>query len=105
MKTLVYTPDNNKIMYNIDYFISKFTAISEEKWYSGGLTDFNGKFCAIGFCEDTEEEIALRKLFSFRGEKVTEINDNKNPFFNQSGPKERVLTALNYFKLNSIVKN
>lgn len=106
--------------YTVDYFINKFEAIDEENWYTGRMhNDFDcyedaTQFCALGLCgfketgEETTEGIALIDLFVnkmphnnnpyYRGQFVTDVNDNKNSKYPQSTPKARILAALNDIK-------
>lgn len=94
--------------YTIDYFIKKFEAIPEEKWTVGQYSDNENNHCALGHCgargfdivttTETEESIALRKLFERYGQRVADVNDNYTLF--RSTPKSRILDALYEFRDN-----
>lgn len=96
--------------YNVDYFIAKFSAIPEERWITGVMTDKN-KYCALGHCgagnplagnadfNHTEESKALNKLFKANfNEPAWKINDSKDYGYPQSTPKQRILAALQDIK-------
>jgi hypothetical protein len=89
--------------YTVDYFIQKFEAIPEHKWYIGGHVDPNDetRCCAYGHCGErrhksiTLESQALFELFfQFGLHDVSEINDRRECGYNQTTPKQRILSAL-----------
>lgn len=99
--------------YDVDHFINKFSGIPDSKWVSGkfGEGDPGAPHCALGHCSeatdvngvykttgDTEEGHALSHLFATIGTMVPSVNDNRNPKYQQSTPKERILAALNDIK-------
>lgn len=99
-------------MYTTQYFIDKFTAIPDNKWYTGSFVNPSNtdQRCAFGHChvvnfkENTLKENAeqqnLNKLFSIYLElSVVQVNDNLclNPY-KYSSPKARILAALNDIK-------
>lgn len=99
-------------MYDVNYFIDKFSAIPEYKWTWGSIRS-GGKSCAFGFCGGyhTKEGIALAQLagpvvrtgelaelqaiwrLTLR-EVVYFINDGRTKRYNQPGPKDRILAFL-----------
>ena len=104
-------------IYDEDYFIRKFSAIPEEKWFVGEYVDpYGDKFCALGHCGErrhessilvgsilsTEESEELKNLFDTNNLHVTFVNDGLGYFitkrFPQSTPKQRILAALRYIK-------
>lgn len=85
--------------YDIDYFIKKFRAIPDSKWYSGNLSNPANpeQKCALGHCGAkftidgyTEE---AKALFAILGQ-VGWINDGGVYEYQQKKPKARVLAAL-----------
>lgn len=105
------------MQYNVSYFIDKFSKIPESLWTIGanGWTGAQGKYCAGGFCgqtsgENTEESLALTKLFlklpCFKNregisneEVIYYINDGiKKQDYPQPTPKARILAALHDIK-------
>jgi len=115
----------NNNVYDVDYFINKFSNIPEEEWCIGSyVSPLKDKFCAFGHCgcgsrnpkQHNKAEIkALQELsafFDFRSN-FANINDNNEYLYKKlnkkyselltqlekcNGPKERVLCALNYIK-------
>lgn len=90
------------MIYDIDYFINKFSSIPEEKWCADHFV--NGKkHCALGHCGQdpftgrTEESHSLINLFPHK-QSVSAINDGGNEDYQQPTPKQRVLAALNDLK-------
>jgi hypothetical protein len=98
-------------IYDIDYFITKFSAIDEKDWCIEVLGDEYGRHCAIGHCGGrpgtmadgiylTQEARALIKLFGGEIMCVTIINDNSwqhegmQSAYKQPTPKQRILAAL-----------
>lgn len=102
--------------YDVDYFIKKFEAIPEEKWYQG--TYFNEDktaFCALGHCgqkdyKHTKQSIALINIFkkADKALNVYNVNDGNYNWYSDvyiegfrdfniylgDTPKERILNAL-----------
>jgi hypothetical protein len=105
MTTTQYTPD---------YYISKFEAIPDKFWTTGNYATRRGDTlvcCAYGHCGvrgifdeqdgNNEEADALRDLFlrcPLKPASVIEINDGRNPNFQQPTPKARILAALREIK-------
>lgn len=98
-------------VYDVSYFIKKFSAIPDDKWFTGDYSNRTGdKFCALGHCgmhdgcfDKTEESSSLNELFT--GFKITEktacglpavpaINDGNAIEYQQPTPKQRILAAL-----------
>lgn len=80
-----------------EYFIAKFTAIPEDQWCTGCLTDESGRHDAFGHCtgsvfDDKSERHGLSLVL--RG--VSAINDQigDGRRFTQTTPKQRILAAL-----------
>lgn len=87
------------MIYDVDYFINKFSSIPEEKWCTDKFTDHDKCYCALGFCGETdrshtEESEALILLIM----NIVPINDGGHPIYQQPTPKQRVLAALNDLK-------
>lgn len=99
-------------MYDLDYFINKFEAINHDKWCAIVMTDTEGRHCALGHCENSDERgyqpllvegserKALQDLTMGRlgSKSISFINDGFNPNFQQPNPKDRVLAALRAIK-------
>lgn len=86
------------MIYDVDYFISKFEAIPEEKWIVGNYTDGYG-CCALGHCgivasETTKEADSLVTLFILLNTAIPPINDNHDARYCQHTAKQRILAAL-----------
>lgn len=99
-------------VYDVSYFISKFEAIPENQWTTGGkgICLDNERKCALGFCgtvniyyPSNPESQALAKILG-SGEKISSgefdlapvytINDDLNGNLTQPTPKQRILAAL-----------
>lgn len=80
-------------MYTVDYFISKFEAIPEDKWCVDFTEDYNGNRCALGHCGgiNTHESNILRSILCMP---VSFLNDGLKPEYPQPTPKQRILAAL-----------
>jgi hypothetical protein len=110
---LTYSKINNmeQTIYNVDFFITKFSAIDESDWCIEVLGDEYGRHCAMGHCGArpgrirdglflTDEAKALIELFGGDIMDVTVINDNswrykdKRSVYKQPTPKQRILAAL-----------
>ena len=81
--------------YDAAYFIAKFEGIPEERWCTNVFRSHGGRRCALGHCQEsrtgrTDESIALANLLT----DTAEINDGKDPRYQQPTPKQRVLAAL-----------
>lgn len=90
-------------MYDVDYFIRKFEATSEDQWMTYSYTNVQEtRFCALGWCgargnnrtSPTLESNGLALLFSKYMLRVPEINDGTHPRYPQPTPKQRILAAL-----------
>lgn len=96
--------------FDLDYFITKFSAIPEDQWAIGEFTDTHNPVahCAFGHCgcsvnnDSTDEGDTLDRLFRDHGLLVTAVNDadgsGKAGPFHQLTPKARILAALESFK-------
>lgn len=94
--------------YDLDYVITKFEAIPEEKWCQGSLLDKQGRACAWGHCGLREDGPissivgALRmigKLFPDPTVSLVEVNDQGFKFRALgSTPKQRVVNYLKALK-------
>jgi len=89
---------------NAQDFIDFFQAIPDEKWTTGTYSNVHGQRCAFGHCFDkdiifeTRTDAKLVSLFGRITALVTEVNDGKDPRFQQSAPKARILAALEEIK-------
>lgn len=113
------------MIYDVDYFIKKFSAIPENMWCIEKLRNHLNQRCANGHCgieqygHKTNESIALKKIFSvltitsatevglingetmhgiFLSVKAMDINDGKAREYQQPTPKQRILAALHDIK-------
>jgi hypothetical protein len=91
--------ENNIKQYSKEWFLLKYSSISEENWGSGNLNNH----CILWHCGATdydkgltEEAKALIKLFGgTKAKDVYEINDLRNTFKHLgSTPKERIMNKL-----------
>lgn len=94
--------------YTVQFFINKFSAIPEDRWYKGKLRDPEDYArCALGHClgqrirvyfDDvcipTDESRALNKLFYQIDTCVDSVNDGRVDRYPQSTTKKRILAAL-----------
>lgn len=105
------TPE--QINHDVDYFISFFEAIPDEKWCTYSTEDEYGGRCALGHCGannghvHTLETDALAGLFRNHFAclthesawlKVGEVNDGVVRRYTQPTPKLRILAALRDIK-------
>jgi hypothetical protein len=96
------------VKYTVDYFIEKFSAIPDEKWWTGDYEN-KGRFCALGHCGEkfmrggmTEESMALGRLFEeYLICAVASVNDGKG-LYPQPTPKARILAALQDIKAKEL---
>lgn len=96
--------------YDLDYFITKFSAIPECDWLEGSLQGDEPECkCALGHCNVTdldritqEEAIALIKIFGGKYasecDVVYDVNDGNSSRYKGNNPKERILNRLNELK-------
>lgn len=90
--------------YTAAYFIKKFKAIPESKWWTGWFhNETRTKFCAIGHCynkkrQATPESEALWELFKDFRLHVGAVNDGEDGRYDQPTPKLRILSALRYIQ-------
>jgi hypothetical protein len=101
-----------KTNYDIDYFISKFSAIPDERWAILEFGQFlDGPHCALGHCgqrslipdadglADTHEAQSLLVLFRDNGiGSVAAVNDGMDMRFDAWNAKTRILRALHFIK-------
>lgn len=97
--------------YDVDYFIKKFEAISEDMWCTHAQTNSHGQHCAWGHCGITNEQIGFRELdnhalkviqltrksgFEWHLGNKAFANINNGAFleYQQPTPKQRILAAL-----------
>ncbi len=78
------------------YFINKFTAITEDRWTIKTFSDRLGRCCAMGHCggPSTDEAEWLEYRFRQLGLTVFQVNDGSDPRYQQPTPKQRILAAL-----------
>lgn len=87
--------------YDVDYFIRKFEAIPENEWCEGSLyNEATKQSCALGHCLPdfrynsmsiiSDEASGLMGVLNM----TIPINNGKNPHYQQSTPKQRILAAL-----------
>lgn len=93
-------------VYDVDYFLDKFSRIPEEMWCVGSLQNDDGARCALGHtinCKNVytalhggtvhqPELMAFREIFFHLG--VVGINNGFDPNYQQPTPKQRILAAL-----------
>lgn len=87
------------MIYDTQFFINFFEAIPEDKWCVNALRNSAGQCCALGHVTDINnpcshlhvKRMIFSELLSF---KVPEINNGKDPRYQQSTPKQRILAAL-----------
>lgn len=92
------------MIYDVDYFIKKFTAIPEEDWAVEEFVTKDNKRCVLGHCGVTDdadvltvEAIVLSRLIYSNFDVLTvDINDgNRNDTeYLGNTPKKRILAAL-----------
>lgn len=96
--------------FSIDFFISKFSAIPDERWTTGALFRFeDSTACAIGHClpwgnsetwraQNSEARALAMVLFGSDSDdsvgQITNINDGRLLDYQQPTPKARILAAL-----------
>lgn len=99
--------------YTADYFIQKFGHISPSFWNEGFQNKPDGTHCALGHCNDEQEQFVLARVLnpikititeSKYGNKyygivegvlkVAAINNGETFEYQQPTPKERILAAL-----------
>lgn len=99
--------------YTVDYFLTKFTAIPEDKWCQNEYKNAAGQHCAFGLCGASntifgpasfpEEAKALDAMFNRHlGVSVPNLNDGHIMRFTQATPKQRILAGLKEIKNQSI---
>lgn len=107
----------NDEKYTVDYFIKKFEAIPEDKWYVGKFFGPEERCCAVGHCAlpgnyklhpfQTPEGLALMTLFQTYKMSVYSTNDGEGELrdyecFMGTGipftPKSRIIRALKWIK-------
>jgi hypothetical protein len=87
-------------IYDVDYFLSKFSNIDENDWIVGSYIDSKTtKKCALGHCGETmahctNESESLLKILP----EVDVINDGRASRYQQPTPKLRILAALQHVK-------
>lgn len=118
--------NEKQTVYDVDYFISKFSAIPEDKWIIGALKNQKGSCCALGHCgafysfveievEPSNEARALRRLFDVIQLHPSHVNDDcydaydsgqrppQAALYDQPTPKARILAALEDIKRSGLV--
>jgi tRNA 2-selenouridine synthase SelU len=94
-----------KEIFDVDYFINKFSAIPERKIITRFLNDKNGNHCAEGWCRfwGGNHEDCLNILLNSIGINwASEINNSKIGKYQQPTPKQRILAALQDIKERQI---
>lgn len=98
--------------YDVDYFIDKFEHIPEDLWCTKNFKS-EGKCCALGHCGyqgnefssagfiATTEGQSLVHVFCQYGLLPTEVNDGRDPRYEQPTPKQRVLAVLYNIKADN----
>lgn len=101
-------------VYDVNYFIKKFSAIPNEKWTKDKFTDGHGRYCALGHCGYSDknpvgngvEGYHLTQMFDHYAIRVACVNDgdyshvllvdNRAWYWTHTGktPKERILNFL-----------
>lgn len=93
--------------YTVDYFINKFEAIPENRWWMGNYQSPLGldKYCAFGHCGASNNNFAindsikaLSKIGNDNFHPIHLINDGADSGYKQETPKQRVLAFLNDVK-------
>lgn len=97
--------------YNVDYYIKKFEAISEDLWCVWTQFDDQGRSCAFGHCngrrayiDDPEykglQDLSLRISHHLlltgqqQAHVIADINNGEIKEYQQATPKQRVLAVL-----------
>lgn len=93
--------------YPLKHFIDKFSAIPEDQWCVGMMTDSDCRHCALGHCGVlvdgdvcTEEALALKNIADTYGANIFVINDGKSGTYTQATPKQRILAFLTAIQEN-----
>lgn len=93
-------------LYDVDYFIGKFSKIPRSKWTTKSF-EKEGKYCAIGHCGSfrlmgcdfhSDEGKALIELFKSEDLRVDKVNNGHDDSFPGKTPKGRILAALGMIK-------
>jgi hypothetical protein len=88
--------------FTVDYFIRKFETTKENQWCIGWANNSKGQHCAVGFCRDDTERMALVELFKEHGLSVVDVNDGdvQHDWFIwlPPTPRRRILMALSLMK-------
>lgn len=92
------------MIYDVNYFIDKFSKIPENLWCINSRDDGHGRRCAHGWCDInnygdemfTKEELALHQVFKplCNGGGCAYINNGGDKRYPQPTPKQRILAAL-----------
>lgn len=85
--------------YDLDYFITKFSAIPEDKWTTGKYTD-GDCYCAYGHCglsDDANRNSESDALFSI-SMVIPDVNDGLGYTAFGTTPKQRVVNYLKSLK-------
>lgn len=87
--------------YDVDYFIKKFEAIPDREWCIKYYYNDKNQFCALGFCGEglggeTDESLALKKIFINHRSDLSpgNVNDGLVKLYQQPTPRARILAAL-----------
>lgn len=93
-----------KFIYDVYYFINKFTNIPENQWTIGAYSNPKGQRCAIGHLRGKDPSIPnpLEEhcLYEIMGDHPTNyVNDGFGQYSKLGeSPKERILACLNQVK-------
>lgn len=103
--------DTHQTRFDIDFFISKFSAIPDERWCEADFNNKLGQSCALGHCGvlrsselmfDGETDIVAvhpsraegRALWEILRCNIGSVNNGGNPRYQQPTPRARILAAL-----------
>lgn len=92
----------------IDYYISFYQAIPDDRWCTGVFITDEGSCCALGHLGEREDAINRKELIEFRqlldlygssDHSITDVNDGADEFlYLGDTPKERVINFLKQLK-------
>lgn len=94
-----------KSIYTVDYFITKLSAIPEDRWCVGTLQDSTGRRCALGhfhpafnrpdplYCGDDLGDFIMLFHDNLKTAAYM-VNNGDCPHYQQTTPKQRILAAL-----------
>ncbi len=88
--------------FNATFYIKKFRDIPEDEWTTGAFHK-DGMSCALGHLgapkKNHKEVMGIIRLFEkYLGVKPAAVNDWQDLRFQEPGPKNRIMAALNQIK-------